>query len=240
MTQKSISIITINYNNAAGLQKTFNSVRKLTFRDFEYIVIDGGSTDESRSIIEQNSDIITKAVLEPDKGIYDALNKGIQLASGSLIGLIHSGDAFLPDALTGLLSLHEKHTDVILYGALKTVNNGVFDSVWGWNADVLPRQMIPHLASFVPKSVYEQYGTYDLQYPIAADYDCFLRFYQTGVPFLFIDKIICEFNLNGISQRESGNATEQEVNTIKKAHGVYTPPSVKKQIKTAIKKIIRF
>ena len=238
MPKPTLSLITINYNNTQGLRKTIESVKALKCSDFEYIVVDGASTDGSLNVINENSSFITKIISEKDNGIYDAINKGIRAAEGSLIGLVHSGDTILPDALTGLSELHKAHPDSILYGAMKTSRNGVFDSVWGWNADLLPRQMIPHLAAFVPKQVYTEYGYYDLDYKIAADYECFLRFYKKGVPFIFIDKIICDFDLDGVSQRTSGTETEKEVITIKRKYGVYTEPPKKDVLKKTIKRIL--
>ncbi len=238
MSKPTITLITINYNNAGGLKRTIESVKSLKCRDFEYIVIDGASEDGSLDVLNENSNFITKIITEKDSGIYDAINKGIKLAEGSLIGLVHSGDTILPDALTGLKELHEAHPDSILYGALKTSRNGVFDSIWGWNADLLPRQMIPHLAAFVPKQVYDEYGYYDLDYKIAADYECFLRFYKKGVNFVFIDKIICDFDLNGISQRTSGAETEKEVIAIKLKYGVYKEPTKMESVKKAVKQFL--
>ena len=239
MSKPAITLITINYNNVNGLRETIESVKALICRDYEYIVVDGGSTDGSLDIIKTNSGIITKYISEKDNGIYDAINKGIKLAEGSLIGLVHSGDTILPDALTGLKELHESHPDSVLYGALKTSKNGIFDSVWGWNADLLPRQMIPHLAAFVPKQVYAEYGDYDLNYKIAADYECFLRFYKRGVNFIFIDKIICDFDLGGISQRTSDAETEKEVIAIKQKYSVYKEPTKMESMKKAVKRFLK-
>lgn len=232
-----ISIITINYNNAEGLRKTIESVKNLKNTSFEYLVIDGGSSDSSPQIIEENKSFIDVAVSEKDEGLYNAINKGIKLASGKIIGLIHSGDTILPNALDNLPALHQQNPDSVLYGALKAVKNGRFDSVWGFNADLLPRQMIPHLAAFVPKSVYSQYGLYNEKYKIAADYECFLRFYKAGVSFVFYDAIVCEFNLEGVSQNKEAE-TAKEVEEIKKTYGVYQAPGKKQRIKTFIKRFL--
>ena len=89
-----LSVITICYNNAEGLKKTFNSIRKIKTIDIEYIVVDGASTDSTPEILNQNKDIIDILVSEKDNGIYDAINKGIKLAHGSLVGLIHAGDFY--------------------------------------------------------------------------------------------------------------------------------------------------
>ena len=230
-----ISIITINYNNVEGLKKTIESVKNLNFRNFEYLVIDGASSDDSLKIIEENKNFIDVAVSEKDTGLYNAINKGIKLATGKIIALIHSGDTILPAALDNLPSLYEKNPNSVLYGALKAVKNGKFDSVWGFNADYLPKQMIPHLATFVPKSIYNQFGLYDENYKIASDYECFLRFYTAGVNFVFYDAIVCEFNLEGVSQNKE-KETAKEVEKIKKAYGVYEKLSKKQKIKRFIKR----
>lgn len=231
-----LSVITVCYNNAEGLKKTFDSIRKIKTDDVEYIVIDGASTDSTSEVLRQNNDIIDVIVSEKDDGIYNAVNKGIKLAHGSLIGLVHSGDIYLEYAFNGLKKLHQANPDSILYGALKAIKNGEFDSIWGFNSKYLPEKMIPHLACFVPKSVYEKHGTYDESFKIAADYECFLRFYQAGVSFVFTDTIVCGFNLEGVSQNKT-EQTEKEVEAIKKMHGVYKAPSAKAKLKKFLKKL---
>lgn len=240
---KVLSIITVNYNNKAGLQKTLDSILRLKVQNFEYIVIDAGSTDGSVDLILQNKAYKKRVdlfVSEKDNGIYDGINKGINLASGSLIALMHSGDTYLENALDGILDLHKQNPASVLYGALTTSKNGQFDAVWGHNANVLPREMIPHLATFVPKTLYNKYGAYNLAYPIAADYDCFLRFWHKKVSFVFTNTIICNFDLDGISQRDRSQ-TEKEVIDIQKKYGVYVAPSfynqIKKRVKNALKMI---
>ena len=234
-----LSVITICYNNAEGLKTTFDSIRKIKTTDIEYIVVDGASTDSTPEILNQNKDIIDILVSEKDNGISDAINKGIKLAHGSRVGLIHAGDFYLPNALLGLKELHKSHSESILYGALKAVKNGEFDSIWGFNSKSLPEKMIPHPACFVPKCIYDKYGTYDESFKIAADYECFLRFYKAGVSFVFTDTIVCGFNLEGVSQNKT-EQTEKEVEAIKRKHGVYKEPCKKAKLRKAIKKIIHF
>ena len=89
-----ISIITINFNDKIGLQRTFDSVFAQDFNDFEYIVIDGGSNDGSKELIEENTDKISYWISEPDKGIYNAMNKGIKVANGEYLLFLNSGDKF--------------------------------------------------------------------------------------------------------------------------------------------------
>ena len=231
-----LSVITICYNNAEGLKKTLDSIRKIKTDEVEYIVIDGASSDSTPEILAANKDIIDIIVSEKDDGIYNAVNKGIKLSHGSLIGLVHSGDIYLEKAFDGLKELHQSYPDSILYGALKAIKNGEFDSIWGFTAKCLTEKMIPHLACFVPKCIYDKYGTYDESFKIAADYECFLRFYKAGVSFVFTDTIVCGFNLEGISQNQT-ERTEKEVEAIKRKHGVYKEPSTKAKLKKLLKKL---
>ena len=221
-----LSIITINRNNAKGLRKTIESVVTQHTDDFEYIIIDGASADESVDIIREYKahpvygKKISYWISEPDTGIYNAMNKGLRRA------------------LKGICDLHKSAPNSILYGALKTYRNGIFQSVWGWNADTLPQQMVPHLATFVPKAVYETYGYFDETYRIAGDYEAFLRFYKQGVDFQFLDRIVCNFNLEGISENMTF-ATQSEAERVQKKYGVYIPPPYKRRIVMLIKKMMK-
>lgn len=242
-----LSIITINRNNAEGLRKTIESVLSqeyITPDQLEYIIIDGASSDDSVKVINEYlnnskySNKISYWISEPDTGIYNAMNKGIKKAKGSLIGLMHSGDWYLPKAFENLINIHNNSPQKIIYGALKAVHNGKFESVWGQNAEILPKQMIPHLSTFVPKIIYNKIGLFDETYKIAADYELFLRFYTNKVDFIFIDKIICCFNLEGISQNDP--KTKIETDLIKKKYGFYEEPTKKQKIKNIIKKILHW
>lgn len=246
-TKPILSIITINRNNADGLRKTMQSVlTQASAKDgeIEYIIIDGESTDNSVGVIKEflenpeYAKTITYWVSEKDTGIYNAMNKGLKKANGTLTALMNSGDYYLPNALDGIIEMHKVNPESVLYGALKAMKGDKFESIWGNNANILVRQMIPHLSTFVPKCLYEKYGLFDESYKIAGDYDLFLRFYTSKVDFLWIDKIICCFNLEGISQNNENVKTETE--NVKKKYGFYIPPTPKQRIKKIIKTIFPF
>ena len=116
-----LSIITINYNNLEGLKKTFESVFMQTYQDFEYIVIDGGSTDGSKEYIAENADKINYWVSEPDKGVYHAMNKGIMKANGEYLLFINSGDELFENN-TIEKSLSNLHTEEIIAGNLNFIS----------------------------------------------------------------------------------------------------------------------
>lgn len=215
---KKLSIVTICLNNKDSVRQTIESVIRQKTAQIEYVIVDGASSDGTTDIFAQYGESIDLVISEPDTGIYNAINKGIANCQGSLIGLMHAGDRYIGDIFAEIVSLHDVDPEAILYGAIKTMKNGVFSAVWGWNHNELVNGMIPHLGCFVPISVYRRYGMYDESYRIAADYDAFLRFYKAGVKFVFIDRIVCEFNLDGISSRSS--LTAEETYKIKMRHKV--------------------
>lgn len=239
-----LSIITINRNNAEGLRKTMESVLTQSCNDFEYIVIDGASTDNSVEVIKDFLEVpeyaskISYWVSEPDKGLYNALNKGIKKANGELVGLMHSGDWYFNEVFEKVIETFNQNSTSILYGPLMAVVNGKFDSIWGSPYTLLPKQMIPHLSTFVPKQVYDTIGYFDETYKIAGDYDLFLKFYTQKVPFVFINSVICCFNLEGISQTNKLVLTE--TNQVKKKYGFYIPETRKEKLKKIIKRIIHW
>jgi glycosyltransferase involved in cell wall biosynthesis len=172
-----LSIITINYNNAKGLQKTIDSVVNQSFQDFDYVVIDGGSTDESMSIAKTYSRI-NYSISERDKGVFDAQNKGIDASKGDYLLFLNSGDVLLHnDVLQQVVNLKLKAD--IWYGDL------IFDFGKGKQKLMkLPHKLtkaylyqgnIWHPATFIKRVLFNQYGKYNLDYKIAADYDFFFK-----------------------------------------------------------------
>ena len=239
-----LSIITINRNNAKQLEATMESVLSQKIdKNFaiEYIIIDGNSNDTSVKVIKnfannhKNKEWIKYWSSEPDTGIYNAMNKGLKHASGNLIGILNSGDTFLPDALNKILRLHIKNPEAINYGAIKGFINNHFEYVRCLNADsLLTTGMIPHEAAFVPKKVYDKFGEYDEQYKICSDYNSFLTFFCNKIPFVFSDTIICNYDLTGISATSS--LFHNELVSIQRKFGIFKQPSKKKKFKEIIKK----
>lgn len=223
-----ISIVTINYNNAEGLRKTIQSVLSqadVSLEKIEYIVVDGGSKDGSVEVIEEfekQTDLplkISKWVSEPDKGIYNAMNKGIRMATGELVGILNSGDWFNEDVLSKVLVWQKQYPKSILYGVENIYADGEFSYVMGNSSSVLTHNVLPHESVFIPKKVYDEYGYYDESYKIAADYEAILRFYLKNVPFVYLNLIVTNFTLDGISATHS-DLTQKETESIWKKYGV--------------------
>ena len=246
-TRPFLTLITINRNDRAGLERTLDSVmgeKALSPNALEYIVIDGNSTDGSAELVAEyaaRTDLahrISFWISEADNGIYDAMNKGIDKASGRLVGIINSGDTLLPYALLGLDEIYEANQGAVLYGAFSVMRNGQFDWVQGFTASELVNKMIPHNASFVPLDLYKKYGHYDTGYKVCADYDLFLRMYRDGVPFVWIDRIVCDYALGGLSDRaEEIRLAESEA--IQRKYGLYIEPDRKQKLKKMAKKLLK-
>jgi glycosyltransferase involved in cell wall biosynthesis len=207
-----ISIITAVRNGKKHLDQTIQSVISQSYDNdkIEYLIIDGGSTDGTLDIIRKYEDKVDHWVSEPDKGIYDAMNKGIMAATGDLIAFLNSDDWYLPGAL------EEVANTFVLQGDRRSVIAGrwnlVFEDI-DLTVTVRPTlkfhagMPLSHQAMFVPKRVYATLGGYDLQYRYAADLDMALRLFTGGMRFILLDTVIASFRTSGASEkyyRESG------------------------------------
>ncbi|MCQ2577007.1 MAG: glycosyltransferase [Treponema sp.] len=229
MEQPVFSIITINYNNAMGLRKTMQSVLDQNYSDFEYIVIDGGSTDGSKDVIQEflnahsNASKITYWCSEKDGGIYPAMNKGIKIAKGHFICMLNSGDCFCDDVLPIIGKKAIKYLNSILYGAVSVFINNKYEKVMCLNENYLPEYTLPHQGVFIPKYMHEKFGYYDESFKVCADYDFLLTVYQAGVPFQFLDLIVSDYDGSGLSS-VNVNLVDYEKKKIWISHGVYISP----------------
>lgn len=196
------TLITVCLNSKNTLERTISSVRNQTFNDFEYIIVDGGSSDGSLDIINSNRDIIDLVVSEKDKGIYDAMNKGIRLAKGEFIGIINSDDWYEVDALANIYFEAKSNPNAVIHGLCRFYNQNVLSYIIGYHHSSLPNNAICHPTCFVPRFLYDQFNFYDTKYKIAADYDFFLRLFLANVPFVYVEKIIANFLLGGTSSSD--------------------------------------
>ena len=163
------SIITINYNNKDGLEMTINSVLGQSFQDFEYIIIDGGSTDGSVVVIKKYESQIDHWVSEPDKGVYNAMNKGIGMATGEYINFMNSGDTYHSSSALETIAKMHSDDDIIIGGYFETVK-GVSHTIPPQNITLLTlmKYTINHQATFIKKSLFDK-RLYDESYTIMAD-----------------------------------------------------------------------
>lgn len=202
------SIITVCFNSEKTIERTIVSVLSQSYKNFEYIIVDGASTDGTLNIIksytEKYPDKI-KLISEKDNGIYDAMNKGIRVASGDLIGIVNSDDYYEIDALENISRAYDGKKYEIVYGMLRTVKDGKEVSVYIKNHQWLEEDMITHPTCFVTKGIYDDFGVYSLKYQYSADYEFMLRVSKIPqVVFRPVYKIISNFSIDGASASVNG------------------------------------
>jgi glycosyltransferase involved in cell wall biosynthesis len=199
-----LSIITINFNDAEGLQRTLQSVIKQSYTDFEYIVIDGGSSDESKNLIEKHSDKISYWVSEPDKGIYNAMNKGIAQATGEYLLFLNSGDTLLNSTTLEENIEFINDFDVIYFNTYLKGEDTEFVKVYSsdLSIDYLINDTIPHQGTFIKRSLFGKVGLYDETLKINSDWKFFLlALIRYNCTYKKIEKTLSVFYLGGISSK---------------------------------------
>ncbi|MGC2424876.1 MAG: glycosyltransferase family 2 protein [Nitrospirota bacterium] len=210
-----ISIITVSYNSVSTIEDTIKSVVGQTyFDDVEYIVIDGDSTDGTVVIIKRYGAVISRWVSERDGGIYDAMNKGMSMATGDVIGVLNSDDVYAGrDVISRVAGTLEKTGADSCYGDLLYVDSVDTDKVrryWksgpyntglfygGW--------MPPHPTFFVRRGVYERYGFFNLSLGSSADYELMVRFLlKRGISACYIPDVLVKMRSGGVSNASVGN-----------------------------------
>lgn len=205
-----ISIITVSFNAVATIEDTIKSVLHQDYSDIEYIVIDGASTDGTLEVIKQYQNAISHVISEPDKGIYDAMNKGIKLATGDIIGIINSDDFYVNNNVISLVAKTFKENKVdSIFADLTFVNPDNLNKVVRYydSSQFHPKKfaygwMPAHPTFFVKRSCYQQYGLYRTNYKIAADYELLTRFlYRHKISYYYLDKVLIKMRTGGVSTR---------------------------------------
>ncbi|MGD0036932.1 MAG: glycosyltransferase family 2 protein [Bacteroidota bacterium] len=196
-----VSVVTIVLNAKHGFQKTLNSVLQNDFQCFQYVVIDGGSTDGTLDVIRENEGKINYWISEPDNGISHAFNKGIKQANGDIIGILNVGDWYEADTLKNVVDAFSSHPNVdVVCGALEFWEEGLARLHCDSNPEALDKETsVYHPTVFVRKSSYMKYGFFDEGYRYAMDYELLLRFKKQGAKFLTIEKTLANMSLDGIS-----------------------------------------
>lgn len=207
-TSPFLTIITVCYNSSKTMDRTLKSVASQSFNDYEYLIIDGGSTDGTLDIVSSYRNSFgdrLKVISEPDNGIYDAMNKGIKMAKGDLIGIINSDDYYEPDALKTIADNYKGEKHLVLYGMMRKISNGKELETVIYNHENLDNQMINHPTCFVTKETYKEFGAFDTTFKSSADYELMLRLYHdTDTEFRPIYSIIASFELGGMSGSQRG------------------------------------
>ena len=209
-----LSVITINLNNAEGLRRTLESVLSQTCKDFEYVVVDGASTDGSVSLIDRFAEQLVSAGMavitrsEPDSGLYNAMNKGVRLASGDYVLMLNSGDYFVNDRVVADMMPHLDGTDIV-QGNIIRLREGASSRDCGYGRsdisfiDVQQGHFL-HQASFCKRDLFERFGFFDESYKIDGDTVFYIKALGYGdAGFKYVDQDIAYFEQGGRSSREN-------------------------------------
>lgn len=207
-----ITIITVAYNSEKTIRDTLLSVSKQTNKNIEHIIVDGGSKDRTLDIVAEFPHV-SKVISERDYGIYDGMNKGLRLATGDVIGFLNSDDIYADDlVLDRVAQVFELKNVNSLYSDLEFFEGQADNVVRVWNAGALQRRrflfgwMPPHPTFFVKKSVYTNFGTFDLKFRQSADYELMLRFlYRHGISSHYLQGTSIKMRVGGLSNASFKN-----------------------------------
>lgn len=214
-----ISIITVTYNAELLLEETINSVLSQSYKNIEYIIIDGNSTDQTVDIIKKNSNILDFWVSETDRGIYDAMNKGIKVAKGDAILLLNAGDILLRTSIEDLVRFAGiKLCDSIICADWEVFSKLPNNIIYSRRCELefIKKQGVCHQSTLVGKNIYNEFGLYDTNYKLVADRDFYIRVWQSK-PHVFklLHKVLLKFRYEGLSSREKVVGL-RELNNIRK------------------------
>ena len=208
MSEMLVTVLTPCYNSGKTIEKTLECIENQTYKNIEYIIIDGDSTDNTLDLIERHRSRLPKqltVISEKDNGIYDAMNKGIKLARGQLVGIVNSDDSYEKDTVEQVVNHFCDNPYEVIYGMQRTYLDGKEKAVVIYHHNFLPQQMVTHPTCFVTKDAYEKFGVFDTQYHSAADYDLMLRYFKSGeVIFTPVYRVLSNFTLGGISSSQTG------------------------------------
>lgn len=201
-----ISIITVNFNNLEGLQKTVKSVVSQSWQEFEYIVIDGGSTDGSVAYLEQNANLFDYWVSEPDKGVYHAMNKGIAKATGEYLLFLNSGDYFFENTVLEKNHREISDKDIIYFNLQVIEGTKSFIKVYPVNLSFsyFVKDTLPHPATFISKSTFEKTNLYNEDFKILSDWKFFIdAICKYNISYKKIESTLSTFYIGGLSSNPS-------------------------------------
>lgn len=225
-----VSIITVVLNGVKTIEKAIESVLVQSYKNIEYIIVDGMSTDGTDAIVSKYIDRISRYICEKDSGIYDAMNKGIRHATGDIIGILNADDWYEKETVEEAVSCFVNNPEAMVVAGRsrqhdadgRTTISNIFpmDVVW-------KHMPFPHPASFVRKEIYDKYGVYDTSFRICADYDFVFRIYVNNVKVVMADSVWVNFSLGGASTSDHIR-TAQESNRIRSKYGELYPDLIDK------------
>lgn len=228
-----ITIITATYNSSAHIADCMKSVNDQTYHDIEHIIVDGASKDNTLDIVNGIPNRVGKIISEPDKGIYDAMNKGIQAATGDVIGILNSDDFFTSDDVIQTIADSFKNSDIdALYGDVHFVSpENLSRSVRYYSSSVFKPSLFrfgfmpAHPSFYMKKECYDKYGLYALDYKIASDYDLLIRYlYKEKINYKYIKKDFVTMRTGGVSTENFNSRVtlNKEIVRACRKYGIYS------------------
>ncbi len=213
-----LSIITVNLNNAAGLDKTINSILFQTWQEFEYIIVDGGSIDGSKELIDQfaiDNKRLTKWISEPDTGIFNAMNKGIKIASGEYILFLNSGDFLFSSSVLEKTFANCTYTEDFICAKCAVSNNGkvafVTNPPHNFTFKNFFNTTLAHQSTFIKSALFKKFGNYREDLRLKSDWEFFVRtIILHKCTTTIIDVILTDYNLSGVSALSNNRKRQQE------------------------------
>lgn len=237
-----VSIITATYNSSQTIIDTIKSLEEQTYSNIEYIIIDGASKDNTLELIKEYCTKVSIIISEPDKGIYDALNKGISVSTGDIVGFLHSDDIFAyPEAIEDLVKTLKTNQSQAVYADLEYVSKeNVKNIIRKWTSgyykysNLKKGWMPPHPTFYMKRELYNIHGNFDLDFKISADYDSLLRYlWSNKISISYLPKVVTKMRIGGESNRSFMNIlkkTKEDIRALKKNNISWFYPVIMKNI----------
>ncbi|MBS1939910.1 MAG: glycosyltransferase [Bacteroidetes bacterium] len=219
-----VSVITVCYNAAGEIDETIRSVMVQDHADIEHIVIDGGSTDGTQDRVMRYRECIAQFTSEGDEGVYDAMNKGVRLATGEVVAFVNAGDMLATrNTVSYMARAFSEHDADVIYGDALMVDPGDITMVKRfWKGGAYDREnfrkgwMPPHLGTYIRRNAYERFGLFNTALKVSADYELMFRFlYKHRLKARYVPKVLVRFRLGGVSNRSLGHIWRANVEVYK-------------------------
>jgi glycosyltransferase involved in cell wall biosynthesis len=203
-----VSIITVSFNSATTITDTIKSVLNQDYKDIEYIIIDGNSSDSTLAVIEAFKTRIAKIISEPDEGIYDAMNKGLALATGDIIGILNSDDVYADNTVVSdvVMAMQRANSDACYADLCYVAKEDLTKIVRYWQSGPYLKEsflngwMPPHPTFFLKRECYNSFGGFNTNFRTSADYEIMLRMlYKNGVSCTYLPRVIIQMRVGGQS-----------------------------------------